>query len=99
MSSGKTAAVIILTGLVIAVLAILFWIPYVHAKVVKKDYTIKFWHFFWGPFLWKRQPPADAGQVASVPDYRIRETLAGDVVGDTPGMYESTCFDYSMAKG
>ena len=26
-------------GAVVALLAILFWMPYVHAKVIKKDYS------------------------------------------------------------
>lgn len=40
MSDGKTAAAIILTGVVIAILAIVFWMPFVHAKVIKKDYSV-----------------------------------------------------------
>lgn len=39
MSEGKTAAAIVLTGLVVALLSILFWLPYVRAKVIKKDYS------------------------------------------------------------
>lgn len=72
-------AAILGTSAVITCLAMLFWLPYVHAKVVKKDYTIKWFHFFYGPLLWKREAPADAGQiganggVANVPDYRVRK--------------------------
>ena len=46
--------------------------PYVHAKVVKKDYTIRWYHFFYGPLLWRRpapEVPLDAA-VSHVPDYR-----------------------------
>lgn len=39
MSPGKTAAVIILTGLVVSLLSIVFWVPYARAKVIKKDYS------------------------------------------------------------
>ena len=39
MSPGKTAAAILLTGLVVAVLAAVFWLPFVHCKVIKKDYS------------------------------------------------------------
>lgn len=39
MSPGKTAAAIMLTGLVIGVLAAVFWLPFVHGKVIKKDYS------------------------------------------------------------
>jgi hypothetical protein len=39
MSPGKTAAAILLTGLVVCILSVLFWVPYVRAKVIKKDYS------------------------------------------------------------
>lgn len=90
MSKGKTAASILLTGLVIALLACLFWIPYVHAKVIKKDHTIRFYHFFMGPLLFRRPAPADAGSVAYVPDYRIRETREHDVVGESLETYANS---------
>ncbi|CAK9779351.1 putative Sodium:inorganic phosphate symporter [Cutaneotrichosporon oleaginosum] len=69
------ALAIVLTGLVVAVLSILFWLPYVYCKVVRKDYTLRIWHFFYGPLLWKRQPPADAANIVAghVPDYRVRD--------------------------
>lgn len=35
--------------------------------------ALRFYHFFLGPMLWYRQPPADAVErAASVPDYRLR---------------------------
>ncbi|KAK7025997.1 hypothetical protein VNI00_015828 [Paramarasmius palmivorus] len=74
--STTLAAAIVGTGAVIAALSLLFWTPFVHAKVVKKDYTVRWYHFFMGPLLWKRQPPADAGTIgaqSAVPDYRIRK--------------------------
>lgn len=39
-----TALAIVLTAVVITILAYLFWVPYVYAKVIKKDHTIKFYH-------------------------------------------------------
>ena len=50
-----TAAAIVGTASVVTLFAFLFWVPYVHAKVIKKDYTVKWYHFFHGPLLWKRQ--------------------------------------------
>ncbi|KAJ9117929.1 hypothetical protein QFC20_000210 [Naganishia adeliensis] len=89
MSPGKTAAVILLTGLVVGILSVLFWVPYVRAKVIKKDYTIRFYHFFYGPFLWNRPAPADAGEIGkgAVADYRIRDHKEGDVVNDPIKVY------------
>ncbi|WVQ79651.1 hypothetical protein IAT38_001751 [Cryptococcus sp. DSM 104549] len=50
------ALAIVLTGLVIAILSLIFWLPFVHAKVIKKDYTLRWYHFFFGPLLWRRPP-------------------------------------------
>ncbi|KAI5453621.1 hypothetical protein NCC49_005444 [Naganishia albida] len=89
MSSGKTAAAILLTGLVVCILSIVFWLPYVRAKVIKKDYTIRFYHFFYGPFLWNRPAPADAGENINraVADYRIRDQKENDIVMDPIQVY------------
>nr|XP_019046575.1 solute carrier family 20 (sodium-dependent phosphate transporter) [Kwoniella bestiolae CBS 10118]OCF25505.1 solute carrier family 20 (sodium-dependent phosphate transporter) [Kwoniella bestiolae CBS 10118] len=73
LSKTTIALAIVLTGLVVAILSILFWLPYVHAKVVKKDYTIRWYHFFYGPLLWKRPAPTESLEHAHqhVPDYRV----------------------------
>jgi hypothetical protein len=108
MSSGKTAAVILLTGLVVSLLSIVFWVPYARAKVIKKDYSkqealrreaytnirfaaIRFYHFFYGPFLWNRPAPADAGDMGkdAIADYRIRAHREGDVVANPTQVYGS----------
>lgn len=67
------ALAIVLTALVVAILSIVFWMPYVHAKVIKHDYTIRWYHFFYGPLLWRRPAPeVTLEQAASaVPDYRV----------------------------
>jgi sodium-dependent phosphate transporter len=72
LSETTIAAAIVGTGAVIAVLSALFWLPFVHAKVVKRDYTIRWFHFFYGPLLWRRpapEVPLDAA-ISAVPDYR-----------------------------
>lgn len=48
----------------------LFFVPFVHAKVVKKDYTLRWYHIFQGPMLFKREAPADA-EAAKVPNYSV----------------------------
>ncbi|CAO1629063.1 unnamed protein product [Jaminaea pallidilutea] len=60
LSPGATAGAILGTAAVIALLSALFWVPYVRAKVIKKDYTIRWYHFFMGPLLLRRPAPADA---------------------------------------
>ncbi|KAK9237145.1 phosphate transporter [Lipomyces kononenkoae] len=64
------AAVTMGTGGGVAVLAAVFFVPFVHAKVIKKDYTIKWWMFILGPLLLKRPTPADADR-ANVPNYAV----------------------------
>ncbi|GAA5849977.1 hypothetical protein JCM3766R1_001942 [Sporobolomyces carnicolor] len=76
LAPGPMAGAIVGTASVVALLAFLFWMPFVHARVVKKDYTLRWFHIFLGPALWFRQPPADAGTVAAptaVSDYRVRK--------------------------
>ncbi|BGP57125.1 hypothetical protein JCM8202v2_004765 [Rhodotorula sphaerocarpa] len=73
LSHATTAAAVVGTGAVVALLSVLFWVPFVYCKVARKDYTLRFYHFFLGPALWYRQPPADAAdRAANVPDYRLR---------------------------
>lgn len=71
LSPGTTVAAVLGTAAVVALLSTLFWLPWVYCQVVRKDYTIKWYHFFLGPLLWKRQPPADAltSHKSVVPDY------------------------------
>ncbi|RDW85915.1 1,2-dihydroxy-3-keto-5-methylthiopentene dioxygenase-2 [Coleophoma crateriformis] len=64
------AAVTMGTGGGVAVLAALFFVPYVHAKIIKKDPTIKWWMFIQGPLLFKRPAPAVADR-AIVPNYAV----------------------------
>lgn len=85
------ALAIVLTALVAAILSVLFWLPYVYRMVVKKDYTLKWWHFIYGPLLWKRPDPeplpeGDAG-ITLVKDYRVvgrdqAQTTEGSPVED-----------------
>ena len=60
------------TGAVVALLSVIFWLPWVYCQVVRGDYTVKWYHFFQGPLLWRRQPPADALTADSaIPDYYL----------------------------
>ncbi|GAA5979846.1 hypothetical protein JCM11641_002713 [Rhodosporidiobolus odoratus] len=86
LSQGALAAAVVGTASVVCLMSVLFWVPYVYAKVVRKDYTIRFYHFFLGPYLWFRPAPADAStRLAAVTDYRIRkEPTSGDVADRQP---------------
>lgn len=58
------------TGGGVALLSALFFVPYVHAKVIGRDHGVRWWMFAMGPLLLKCPVPAGAG-TASVPDYAV----------------------------
>ena len=66
------AAVTMGTGCGVSVLSAVFFVPFIYARVIKKDYTLKWYMFIMGPLLFKRETPADADQVqTNVPDYAV----------------------------
>ncbi|KAJ5690488.1 hypothetical protein N7462_004880 [Penicillium macrosclerotiorum] len=58
-------------GFGVCLLSILFFVPFVHAKVIKKDHTLKWWMIFMGPLLFNRPTPTDAAETAKVPNYAV----------------------------
>ncbi|KAH8649707.1 putative sodium/phosphate symporter [Tricladium varicosporioides] len=66
------AAVTMGTGGGVALLSAIFFVPFVHAKVIKKDYTLKWYMFVLGPLLFKRPAPADADLLSTaIPNYAV----------------------------
>lgn len=68
--SWYIAAVTVSCGCGVGALAAFFFVPFVHARVIKKDYTVKWWMIIYGPLLFYRPPPPDA-ELAVVPDYAV----------------------------
>jgi len=64
------ASVVMGTGAGLALLSAIFFVPFLHAKIVKKDYTLKWWMFLYGPLLFSRPAPPDAGK-SVVPNYAV----------------------------
>lgn len=64
------AAVTMGTGGGICLLSALFFVPFVYAKIINKDHTIKWYNFIQGPLLLKRAPPADAN-LDHIPNYAV----------------------------
>ncbi|KAK0655029.1 putative sodium/phosphate symporter [Cercophora newfieldiana] len=78
------ASVSLGTGFGLALLAALFFVPYVHCKVVKKDQDLKIWNVFQGPLLFKRPAPENADQLqAHVPNYAVVQEPVDDVSSDS----------------
>lgn len=64
------AAVTMGAGGGVCLLSALFFLPWLHAKVIKKDPSIKWWMFIMGPLLFKRPAPAEEYE-ANVPNYAV----------------------------
>lgn len=64
------AAVSLGTGATLATLAAIFFVPFVYARVINRDHTVKFWMMIYGPALYKREPPVGA-ETAQVPNYAV----------------------------
>jgi solute carrier family 20 (sodium-dependent phosphate transporter) len=64
------AAVTVGTGAGVALLAAIFFVPFVYARVIKKDHSVKWWMFVMGPLLLKR-PVAEGHDSAKVPNYAV----------------------------
>jgi sodium-dependent phosphate transporter len=66
----------------VMLLCIIFFLPYLHRRIMEEDWTIRWYHIFWGPLLLRRGPvperPADK-EVVLVQDYyrghKTREEL------------------------
>ena len=64
------AAVTLSCGGGLAILSAIFFVPFVYAKVIKKDYTVKWYMLVLGPLLLSRPAPPDAER-ANVPNYAV----------------------------
>ncbi|KAF3764722.1 putative sodium/phosphate symporter [Cryphonectria parasitica EP155] len=71
------ASVTMGTGAGLALLAALFFVPYVHTKIIKKDQTLKWWQFIYGPLLFKRPAPAES-EKAKIPNYEVVQKYHDD---------------------
>ncbi|KAF3069627.1 Phosphate-repressible phosphate permease pho-4 [Daldinia childiae] len=64
------AAVTMGCGGGVAILSALFFVPFVHAKVIRRDHSVKWWMFIQGPLLFKRPIPENS-EVANIPNYAV----------------------------
>ncbi|KAM0712133.1 hypothetical protein Q7P37_011227 [Cladosporium fusiforme] len=64
------AAVTMGTGGGVCLLAALFFVPFVHARIIKRDASVKWWMVIQGPLLFRRPIPEGAER-AVVPNYAV----------------------------
>ena len=65
------AGVTLGVGAGLFVLSAIFFVPFLRARVVKKDHSVKWWMFVMGPLLWNRPSPATESQTSLVPNYAV----------------------------
>ncbi|KAI8630967.1 phosphate transporter [Xylariaceae sp. FL1651] len=68
--SNWLAGVILGSGAALSLLSAIFFLPYVHTVVIKKDRSIKWWEFIKGPLLFNRPYPEGVEQ-AKVRNYAV----------------------------
>lgn len=64
------ASVTLGSGAGLAALAALFFVPYIHAKVIRRDPSVRFWMIIMGPMLFSRPAPTE-DNLASIPRYAV----------------------------
>jgi sodium-dependent phosphate transporter len=68
--SWYIAAVTMGTGGGVALLSAIFFVPFLHSRVIKKDPSVKWWMVIQGPLLFNRAVPTDS-ELAQVPNYAV----------------------------
>ncbi|KAJ5980709.1 hypothetical protein N7481_008007 [Penicillium waksmanii] len=63
-------AVTLGTGFGVCLLSIIFFVPFVKARILNKDHSVKWWMFILGPLLLNRPVPT-TGEAAKVPNYAV----------------------------
>ncbi|KAH0536383.1 hypothetical protein FGG08_006733 [Glutinoglossum americanum] len=93
------AAVTMGTGGGVALLSAIFFVPFVHAKIVKKDHSVKWWMFILGPQLFKRPAPAEADR-ANVPNYAVVQEEEEEQLeqSSTPSTKSASGYDVNKAE-
>lgn len=89
------ASVTLGVGFGLFALAAFFFVPYVHAKVIKKDNNLRLYHIFQGPLLFKRPAPEIESE-ARVPNYAVIQHH-GEEEDDTPKLAQPE--DHVPEKG
>lgn len=92
------ASVSVGTGVGLFALAALFFVPFVHAKVVKKDRSLRVWDIWQGPLLFNRPAPEHA-EAARVPNYAVIQHGGDEETEDSGSDRHVSKADYANEKG
>ena len=70
------------TGGAVALLAAIFFVPFLHARIVKKDASVKWYMFVMGPLLFSRPAPQD-NERSIVPNYAVVQHDEDEITTDS----------------
>ena len=87
LSDGAIIGSVLGVAGITAIICITFLLPYFHRRLVKEDWTIRFYHVFWGPALLFRGPvpPKPEGHDGSVvQDFYRGKITKQDVLAKSP---------------
>ncbi|KAF4122734.1 solute carrier family 20 (sodium-dependent phosphate transporter) [Geosmithia morbida] len=77
------ASVTLGAGFGLSALSAVFFVPWAHAKVVKRDQRLRVWDLVRGPLLWRRPAAEDSSAEPKVPDYAVVQDDSGSVTAAT----------------
>lgn len=80
----------------LCLLSALFFVPYVHARIIKRDSSVKWYMFLMGPLLFRRPAPAVGLDALVVPDYAVVQN--DDEVPATPTKKQDSLSDNDIHK-
>lgn len=79
-TTGQILGCILGVAFGVTIACMLFFVPFLHRRLVKDDWTLKWYHIFLGPLLWKRgpvpEPPAGTNVIVIQDYYRGHATRA-----------------------
>lgn len=57
VTQSKSAGIVVGVGAAVALIVVVFFLPYLYRKIIKDDWTLKDWHIPQGPLLLRRGEP------------------------------------------
>ncbi|OAK96771.1 phosphate transporter [Phaeosphaeriaceae sp. SRC1lsM3a] len=94
------ATVTVSCGVGLALLSLIFFVPYLHAVVVKRDHSVRWYHVFMGPLLFRRPAP-EGVEAANVRDYAVvqhdEDIKTGSLSDSDHGVMEKEAQDTEKA--
>lgn len=88
------AAVTMGTGGGVAILSAIFFVPFLHARIIKRDSSVRWWMVIQGPLLFNRPAPVDSDR-AVVPNYAV---VQSEEVDEASLSEPKTVVDYEANK-